>query len=63
MSAYGVAAGLGRVVQSGLQLYLDARNTKSYPGSGATWIDLSGNARNFTLSNPTYYSYETLVNL
>jgi hypothetical protein len=59
MSAYGVAAGLGRISQSGLQLYLDSKNTKSYPGSGATWVDLSGNARNFALSNPSYYSFET----
>ncbi len=59
MSAYGVVAGLGRISQSGLQLYLDSKNTKSYPGSGATWVDLSGNARNFALSNPSYYSFET----
>jgi hypothetical protein len=59
MSAYGVAAGLGRIVTSGLQLYLDAANTKSYPGSGATWTDISRNGQNFTLSNPSYYSYDT----
>ncbi len=59
MSAYGVAAGLGRISQSGLQLYLDSKNIKSYPGSGATWTDLTRNGRNFTLSNPSYYSFET----
>lgn len=30
-----------------LQLLLDASNPKSYPGSGTTWFDVSGNSRNF----------------
>jgi hypothetical protein len=39
------------------QLYLDAGNASSYPGSGTTWTDLSGNGRNGTLTNgPTYSS-------
>lgn len=37
------------VVTSGLVLALDAANPKSYPGSGTTWFDLSGNNYNFTL--------------
>ena len=38
-------------------LYLDAGNTKSYPGSGTTWTDLSGNGNHGTLVNgPTYNS-------
>jgi hypothetical protein len=44
--------GLGhnpRIVTDGLLLYLDAGNTKSYPGSGTTWTDLSGNGHNITL--------------
>jgi hypothetical protein len=45
------------VVTTGLQLYLDAGNASSYPGSGTTWTDLSGNGRNGTLTNgPTYSS-------
>ena len=32
-----------RIVTDGLVLALDAGNTKSYPGSGSTWNDLSGN--------------------
>ena len=38
----GVFAG-PEIVEDGLVLALDAGNTKSYPGSGATWNDLSGN--------------------
>jgi hypothetical protein len=45
------------VVTSGLQLYLDAGDSSSYPGSGTTWTDLSGNGNNGTLVNgPTYSS-------
>lgn len=29
------------IIQNGLQLYLDAGNVKSYPGSGTSWNDLS----------------------
>lgn len=46
-----------KIVTSGLVLALDAANTKSYPGSGTTWTDLSGRAANGTLTNgPTYSS-------
>jgi len=31
-----------KIVTDGLVLALDAKNPKSYPGSGATWYDLSG---------------------
>ena len=45
------------IIQSGLVLALDAGNSKSYPGSGTTWADLSGNGNNGTLKNgPTYSS-------
>lgn len=37
-----------RIVTNGLVLCLDAANPKSYPGTGATWYDLSGN--NFNAS-------------
>ena len=37
-----------RIVTDGLVLALDAGNTKSYPGSGTTWFDLSGKEHNFT---------------
>ena len=46
-----------RVVTDGLVLALDAGNTKSYPGSGTSWSDLSGNSNTGTLTNgPTYSS-------
>ena len=46
-----------RTITDGLVLCLDAANTKSYPGSGTTWTDLSGNGNTGTLTNgPTYNS-------
>jgi hypothetical protein len=45
------------IIRNGLVLYLDAANVKSYPGTGTTWTDLSGNGNNGTLTNgPTYDS-------
>ena len=45
------------IVTDGLVLHLDAGNSNSYPGSGTTWTDLSGNGNNGTLTNgPTYDS-------
>lgn len=45
------------IVLSNLVLYLDAGIASSYPGSGNTWTDLSGNGNNGTLVNePTYSS-------
>lgn len=46
-----------KTINTGLILYLDAANTKSYPGSGTTWNDLSGNGNNGILTNgPTFNS-------
>jgi hypothetical protein len=46
-----------QIVTNGLVLCLDAANTKSYPGSGTTWTDLSAFGNNGTLTNgPTYSS-------
>lgn len=41
---------------SGLLVHLDAANTSSYPGSGTTWSDLSGNGNNCTLYNGVTFS-------
>jgi hypothetical protein len=44
------------VITDGLMIYLDAANTRSYPGTGNTWYDLRGN-RNFTLqNNPPFFA-------
>jgi hypothetical protein len=44
-----------RIVTDSLVLALDAANSKSYPGSGTTWTDLSGRGNTGTLTNgPTY---------
>lgn len=45
-----------KIVTDGLVLALDAGNTKSYPGSGTTWSDLSKNVNNATLINGTTFS-------
>jgi hypothetical protein len=44
------------IVRDGLVLHLDAANVKSYPGSGTTWNDMSGNGNNGTLVNGVGYS-------
>jgi hypothetical protein len=41
---------------SNLVLHLDPSNTSSYPGSGTTITDLSGNGRNGTMSNISHTS-------
>lgn len=44
-----------RIVKDGLVLALDAADRNSYPGSGNTWYDLSGNNKNFTIyNNPSF---------
>lgn len=43
------------IITSGLVMHLDAANTKSYPGSGVMWADLSGEQNNGELKNsPTF---------
>ena len=45
-----------RIVTDGLVMALDAANTKSYPGTGTTWFDISGNSNNATLNSVTHKS-------
>jgi hypothetical protein len=40
-----------RIPRNNLVCAYDASNSKSYPGSGTTWFDLSGNGNNLTLSS------------
>lgn len=51
-----------KLVTRGLSLYLDAANRASYPGSGTTWRDLSGNnlGLSATLTNSPSYSTSNL---
>ena len=46
-----------RIVNDGLVLCLDAADSNSYPGSGTTWKDLSGNENNGTLTNGPTFSF------
>jgi hypothetical protein len=39
------------IVEDGLVLHLDAADKNSYPGTGSTWYDLSGNDNHVTLYN------------
>ena len=43
------------IVTDSLVLHLDAGNPSSYPGSGTTWYDLSGNGNNGILVNGVSY--------
>lgn len=45
-----------KIVTSGLVLCVNAADRKSYPGSGATWFDLSGNNLNATIVNSPSFS-------
>ena len=49
-------ANVNSIITSGLVLNLDASNTASYPGSGTTWTDLSGNGNNGTIISGINYS-------
>jgi len=47
----------GKIVTDGLVLCLNAADKNSYPGSGTTWSDTSGNGNSGTLTNgPTFNS-------
>lgn len=48
------------IVTSALTLCLDTANRKSYPGSGAVWSDLSGNALDAT-GNASYISSSAIT--
>jgi hypothetical protein len=59
LSQHGIIQSIkrgGGIVTDGLVMHLDAGNAASYPGSGTTWTDLSGNGKNATLVNGVSYS-------
>jgi len=43
-------------IKSNLAFYVDAANSKSYPGNGSVWNDMSFNQLNGTLTNSPVYS-------
>jgi hypothetical protein len=50
-----VQSNYSKIIKDGLVLWLDAMNNNSYPESGTTWTDLSGNNNTGTLTNgPTF---------
>lgn len=51
-----------KISTNGLQIYLDAGNSKSYSGSGTDWKDLMGNSDAFDGSTYTYPSFGTTGN-
>lgn len=46
----------GSIILDNLAIWIDANNTSSYPGSGTTITDLSGNSRTQNLSNAAAYT-------
>lgn len=50
-----------KIVTDGLVLCLDAENPLSYPGSGNTWYDLSGNGNHFTIGSSLTFSNNTFL--
>jgi hypothetical protein len=49
--------GGGNIIRDGLVLYVDAANTKSYPGTNNDWFDLTKNSINGVATNgPTFDS-------
>lgn len=49
------------IIRNGLVLHADAGNSKSYPGSGTAWNDLSGNGNTGTLVNSPGFSNNALL--
>ena len=45
-----------KIVTDGLVLCLDAADKNSYPGSGTTWTDLSGNGNATMVNSPVFSS-------
>ena len=48
------------IVTDGLILSLDAASTRSYPGTGTTWYDLSSTNANWTLPASSVFSSGTM---
>lgn len=57
----GIVYNNASVVKSGLVIYLDPANIKSYPGSGSTLFDLSGKNNHATLFNSPSFTGGNLI--
>ena len=51
-----VVSGGPSIVDEGLLLHLDAADKNSYPGTGSTWYDISGNGNHCSLTNAASYN-------
>jgi hypothetical protein len=47
-----------RIITNNLSLFLDSMDKNSYPGTGSSWYDISGNNRNGTLVNNPIFNSE-----
>jgi hypothetical protein len=47
-----------KIVTDGLVFLYDAKNPKSYPGSGTIWYDISGNGNHATIDGATFNTDE-----
>lgn len=56
LTANAVSGFIYTLTTSSLIVHLDAANTSSYPGSGTTWSDLSGNGNHFNIVASAYNS-------
>lgn len=55
----GIAYNVPSIVKGDLALHLDAKNPKSYPGTGTTWTDISGKDNHATLSGTDYMTWNS----
>jgi hypothetical protein len=49
------------IVTNGLTLYVDGANSKSYPGEGTVWKDLSAMGNDLTFSDSPEYDNKTMI--
>jgi hypothetical protein len=47
------------IVTNSLSFLVDARNPRSYPGTGTTWFDVSGNQNNLAFQNSGSITYNS----
>lgn len=57
----GSSGGIPNPITDGLLFNFDAKDFNSYPGTGSTWNDISGNARNMSLiGSPTFIESQAI---